>query len=175
MREFYLNTADINEWKKTVRVGDKIYLSGIVYTARDAAHKLILNAINNNEKLPFDIKNAVIYFAGPTPTPQGKAIGSCGPTTSSRMDSYSPTLYDMGLGCTIGKGPRNSDVIASIKNNKALYLCALGGAGALSARCITDCTIIAYDFLGCESIKKITLKNFPLFVGIDSNANSLFK
>lgn len=175
MREFYLNTADINDWKETVCVGDKIYLSGIVYSARDAAHKLIFEAINNNRALPFDINNAVIYFAGPTPTPQGKTIGSCGPTTSSRMDSYSPTLYDMGLSCTIGKGPRNDDVVNSIKKNKALYLCAIGGTGALSARCITDCEIIAYDFLGCESVKKITFNNFPLFVGIDSHANSLFK
>ncbi len=174
MREFYLNTADIGLWKQMVRCGDKIYLSGTVYTARDAAHKLIFEAVKSNTPLPFEIKNAVIYFAGPTPTPQGKAIGSCGPTTSSRMDCYSPALYDMGLACTVGKGPRNAEVCEAIKRNKSLYLCAIGGAGALASRCITECEVVAFDFLGCESVKRLTFDNFPLIVGIDSNAESVF-
>ncbi len=174
MKEFYLNTDNISDWKETVCKGNKIYLSGTVFTARDAAHKLIVEAIKNGVDLPFNIKNAVIYFAGPTPTPKNKAIGSCGPTTSSRMDSYSPVLYDLGLACTIGKGPRNQEVVNSIIKNKSLYLCAIGGAGALSSRCITSCEVIAYDNLGCESVKKLTFDNFPLIVGIDTKGESLF-
>ncbi len=174
MKEFFLNTENIQDWKESVCAGDKIFLSGTVYTARDAAHKRIVELINNNQPLPLNLKNSVIYYAGPTPTPPGYAIGSCGPTTSSRMDDYAHILYDMGVCCTIGKGPRGENITDSIVKNKGLYLCAIGGAGALAAQSIKKCDVIAFDDLGCESIKKLQLVDFPLFVGIDSLGNSIF-
>ena len=155
-------------------VGDRVFLSGEVFTARDAAHKRIFELIKNGKALPFEIKNSVIYYAGPTPTPKNLAIGSCGPTTSARMDKYTPLLLDMGLTATIGKGERSEEVIKSIVKNKSVYLCALGGAGALAAKHITACEVIAFEDLGCESIKKLTFNNFPLIVGIDSSGNSIF-
>ena len=174
MRELYLNTNDIADWKSRVSCGDKIFLSGTVYTARDAAHKRIFDLINVGKELPFSITDSVIYYAGPTPTPKNLAIGSCGPTTSSRMDSFAPTLYDLGMAATIGKGPRNAEVIKSIIKNKGIYFCALGGAGALAAESIVNCEVIAFDDLGCESVKKLEFKDFPLFVGIDTFGNTIF-
>lgn len=174
MKEFYLNTKDIADWKDSVKVGDKIYLSGTVYTARDAAHKRIIELLDNNQKLPFELKNSIIYYCGPTPTPDNFAIGSCGPTTSCRMDSFAPTLYNLGVSATIGKGKRSNEVCESIARNNALYLCAIGGAGALYANSVTDCKVIAFDDLGCESIKKLELNNFPLIVGIDASGDNLF-
>lgn len=174
MKEFYLNTNDIADWKDSVKVGDKIYLSGTVYTARDAAHKRIIELLDNNQKLPFELKNSIIYYCGPTPTPDNFAIGSCGPTTSCRMDSFAPTLYNLGVSATIGKGERSNEVCESIARNNALYLCAIGGAGALYANSVTDCKVIAFDDLGCESIKKLELNNFPLIVGIDASGDNLF-
>lgn len=174
MREFNLNTKNIAEWKTEVSCGDKIYLSGTVYTARDAAHKRIFEIIKDGGTLPFQIKNSVIYYAGPTPAPEGLPIGSCGPTTSSRMDTFAPTLYDMGMACTVGKGPRSAEVTASIIENRGLYLCAIGGAGALAAQSVTECEVVAFGDLGCESVKKLTFDRFPLFVAIDSFGNSLF-
>ena len=135
----------------------------------------MLLLINSNSPLPFDLKEATIYYAGPTPTPKGLAIGSCGPTTSSRMDPYSPTLFDLGVRCVIGKGKRNETVCNSIVKNKALYLCAIGGAGALASSAISSCKIIAFDELGCESIKELVFNNFPLICGIDSLGGNLFK
>ena len=155
-------------------VGDRVYLSGIVYTARDAAHKKMIEQINNDIATPFDIKGAVIYYAGPTPTPDNQPIGSCGPTTSSRMDKYAPKLLDMGLLGMIGKGPRSKEVCEAIVRNQAIYFCAIGGAGALAAKSIVDAQVIAFNELGCESIKKLTLKDFPLIVAIDSNGGNLF-
>ena len=175
MNEFILNTADLKDKISNLSCGDKIYLSGTVYTARDAAHKKIFELISSGNKLPFEISGATIYYAGPTPTPKNMAIGSCGPTTSSRMDPYTPDLYDMGLLCTIGKGERSSEVIDAIIRNCGVYLCAIGGAGALAAECITKCEVIAFEELGCESVKKIEFNNFPLIVAIDSKGNSLFK
>lgn len=174
MKEYYLNVNELKNYSERIVSGDKIYLSGTVYTARDAAHKRIFEMLEKGEKLPFEIKNSVIYFAGPTPTPDGFAIGSCGPTTSSRMDPYTPKLHDLGLLATIGKGERNAEVIDSIKRNSALYLCAIGGAGALAALNITKCDVIAFDDLGCESVKKLEFKDFPLIVGVDSCGNSIF-
>jgi len=175
MKEYTINTNQLKELSPKLCVGDKINLSGTVYTARDAAHKRIFELIEQGKELPFEIENAVIYFAGPTPTPDNMAIGSCGPTTSCRMDSFTPKLHDMGLVATIGKGERNNDVIDSIKRNKAVYLCAIGGAGALAALSITECEVIAFEDLGCESIKKLTFNNFPLIVGIDCNGGNIFK
>ena len=155
-------------------MGDRVYLSGIVYTARDAAHKKMIEQINNDIATPFDMNGAIIYYAGPTPTPDNLVIGSCGPTTSSRMDKYAPRLLDMGLLGMIGKGPRAKDVCEAIVRNQAIYFCAIGGAGALAAKSIVEAQVIAFDELGCESIKKLSLKDFPLIVAIDSNGGNLF-
>jgi len=174
MKEYYINTSKLKDYCAKLETGDKIYLSGTVYTARDAAHKRIFEYLDNGKELPFEINGAVIYYAGPTPTPKNLAIGSCGPTTSCRMDSYTPRLLDMGLCATIGKGERSSEVIEAIKRNSSVYLCAIGGAGALASLSITKCEVIAFDDLGCESIKKLEFNNFPLIVGIDSRGNSIF-
>ncbi|MCR4595106.1 MAG: FumA C-terminus/TtdB family hydratase beta subunit [Clostridiales bacterium] len=175
MSEYKLNSADLKDYTEKLKAGDRILLSGIVYTARDAAHKRIKALIDNKEKLPFEIEGACIYYAGPTPTPEGLAIGSCGPTTSGRMDPYAPELLDLGLICMIGKGPRNQEVTDAIIRNKAVYFCAIGGAGAIASKCITDCQVIAFDDLGCESIKKLSFSDFPLVVGIDCNGGNLFE
>ena len=174
MKEWFLNTAELGAKIKEISAGDRVFLSGTVYTARDAAHKRIVNLIKNNEPLPFKLDGAAIYYAGPTPTPKGLAIGSCGPTTSSRMDPYTPTLLDLGLKCIIGKGERNKEVVNSLVQNEAIYLCAVGGAGALAAEHITFCEEIAFFDLGCESVKKLTFNDFPLICGIDSKGKNLF-
>ena len=174
MNTYSLNTCELKEKIPQINAGDKVLLSGTVYTARDAAHKRMIELINDGKPLPFDIKDASIYYAGPTPTPRGLPIGSCGPTTSSRMDVFAPTLLDLGLKCMIGKGERNKEVCNSIIKNQAIYLCAIGGAGALASECITQCEVIAFDDLGCESIKKLEFKNFPLIVAIDCHGGNLF-
>ncbi|MFT3952161.1 MAG: FumA C-terminus/TtdB family hydratase beta subunit [Oscillospiraceae bacterium] len=171
---YELNTADLREAAKTLRCGDKIFLSGTVYTARDAAHKKINALLDAGEALPFPLAGAVIYYAGPTPAPDGKPIGSCGPTTSGRMDVYSPRLLDLGLAAMIGKGERSDAVRNAIIRNRALYLCAVGGAGALAARCIKECTVIAFAELGCESVKRLTLARFPLVVANDAAGGDIF-
>lgn len=175
MAEKIANTKDLKEVSSTLSVGDRVLLSGTVYTARDAAHKRIKTLIDKGEKLPFEIDGAVIYYCGPTPAPKGMAIGSCGPTTSGRMDPYSPQLLDMGLCAMVGKGERSQEVCDAIKANKAVYLCAVGGAGALASKCINKCEVIAFEDLGCESVKRLEFENFPLIVAIDSQGNTLFK
>ncbi|MFY9198882.1 MAG: FumA C-terminus/TtdB family hydratase beta subunit [Acutalibacteraceae bacterium] len=175
MAEKIVNTKDLKEVSSTLSVGDRVLLSGTVYTARDAAHKRIKTLIDKGEKLPFEIDGAVIYYCGPTPAPKGMAIGSCGPTTSGRMDPYSPQLLDMGLCAMVGKGERSQEVCDAIKANKAVYLCAVGGAGALASKCINKCEVIAFEDLGCESVKRLEFENFPLIVAIDSQGNTLFK
>lgn len=172
--EYSINTAELNDFIPKLVKGDRIYLSGTVFTARDAAHKKIVKQLDNNISAPFDINDAVIYYAGPTPTPENLAIGSCGPTTSSRMDKYAPLLLDLGLKAMIGKGPRSIEVCEAIKRNSAIYLCAVGGAGALASKSIVDSQVIAFDELGCESIKKLIFKDFPLIVAIDSMGGNLF-
>ncbi len=174
MNEYYINASELKSYCERLRVGDKVYLSGTVFTSRDAAHKRIFEYIQNGTTLPYKIENAVIYYAGPTPTPEGLAIGSCGPTTSSRMDTYAPQLYDMGLTATIGKGERNQTVIDAIIRNKAVYLCAIGGAGALAAQSIVSSRVIAFDDLGCESVKQLEFRDFPLIVGIDCESGNIF-
>ena len=173
--EHKINTADLKVCAENIRAGDRVLLSGTVYTARDAAHKRIFELSEKGEPLPFEISGASIYYAGPTPTPKHLAIGSCGPTTSSRMDPYAPTLLDMGLSCMIGKGERNQAVCDAIVRNGAVYLCAIGGAGALASQCITSCEVIAFDDLGCESVKKLQFENFPLIAAIDCCGGNLFK
>lgn len=169
-----INTAELKLAAPELRAGDEILLSGTVYTARDAAHKRIFALLDSNGELPFDISGSVIYYAGPTPAPDNMPIGSCGPTTSGRMDCYAPRLYDMGMLATIGKGDRSTDVHSAIIRNRALYLCAIGGAGALCARSITSAEVIAFPELGCESVKRLTVKDFPLFVGIDAFGSCIF-
>lgn len=174
MQVLQISTDQIKQAAKTLKAGDKISLSGTVYTARDAAHKRFCRMLDEGKELPFDLKGAIIYYAGPTPAPQHLPIGSCGPTTAGRMDVYTPRLLDLGLGGMIGKGKRSAEVVDAIIRNGSIYLCALGGAGALAARCVKSLEVIAFDDLGCESVKKLQIENFPLIVGIDSTGQSLF-
>ena len=160
---------------KNLKAGDTVKLSGYIYTARDAAHKRLVNLIDNDNELPFDIMNQIIYYVGPTPAKPGEIIGSCGPTTSYRMDSYTPKLLEKGLKCMIGKGVRNRDVIESMKRHGAVYFGAIGGAGALISKSIVKSEIIAYDDLGAEAVHKLTVKNFPVIVIIDSKGNNLYE
>ena len=169
-----MNTMDLKEQAGTLKIGDKILLSGWMYTARDAAHKRIDALLNDGGELPFEIKNAVIYYAGPTPAPEGKPIGSCGPTTSGRMDKFASRLLDLGLGAMVGKGERSLAVRDAVERNKALYLCAIGGAGALAANCIKSCEVIAFNDLGCESVKKLYVEDFPLVVANDTFGGDIF-
>ncbi len=174
MSEYILNTENINEWVSILNAGDRVLLTGTVYTARDAAHKKIKALWDNGEPLPFEIKNSVVYFAGPTPEKEGLAIGSIGPTTSSRMDSFSPLMVSLGQKAMIGKGGRSDAVVETMKNYGAVYFAAVGGAGALYSRCVKKCEVIAFSELGCESVKKLTVEDFPLIVAIDSKGNSLY-
>lgn len=174
MAEYRLNTNEIKEFAEKLCAGDTVLLSGTIYTSRDAAHKRIKELIDKSEKLPYDLNGAAIYYAGPTPTPEGLAIGSCGPTTSSRMDKFAPEFLDSGLAAMIGKGPRSREVVEAIIRNGAVYFCAVGGAGAVASKCITSCEVIAFEDLGCESVKRLMFKDFPLIVGIDCHGNSLF-
>ena len=149
-------------------------LSGKVYTARDAAHLRMIKMIDNGEKLPLDINGAIIYYAGPTPAPEGAVCGSVGPTTSGRMDAFAPKLMDIGLGATIGKGQRNKEVCDAIVRNKAPYFIAIGGAGALYAKHVVTCEVIAFDELGCEAIRKMTFDKFPVYTAIDCFGGNIF-
>lgn len=170
-----LNTNELKEKTKTLRAGDKVLLSGTVYTSRDAAHKRIKALLASGSELPYALDGAAIYYAGPTGAKDGMVIGSCGPTTSSRMDVYSPELLDKGLSAMIGKGERSEAVCDAIKRNGAVYFCAIGGAGALACKCITECEVIAFEDLGCESVKRLTFREFPLIVAIDSVGGNIFQ
>ncbi len=158
-----------------LRAGDRVLLSGAIYTARDAAHKRLFGLLDRGEALPFDLKGAAIYYAGPTPGQQGMVVGACGPTTAGRMDAFAPRLLDLGLGAMIGKGERSQAVVDAIVRNGACYFAAVGGAGALIARCIETAQVIAFDDLGCESVKRMTVRDLPLIVAIDSQGNDLYK
>lgn len=175
MAKYSINISELADYADVLRAGDEVLLSGTAYTARDAAHKRIFSLLDSNEKLPFELRGACIYFAGPTPTPTGAVIGSCGPTTSGRMDCYSPRLLDLGLAAMIGKGDRSDEVYDALKRNGAIYFCAVGGAGALYSKHIVSCREIAFKDLGCESVKELVLSNFPVFVGIDARSDSLFR
>ena len=172
--EYILNTNELRSFAPELRAGDRVVLSGTVYTSRDAAHKRIAESISKGDKLPYDLQDAVIYYAGPTPAPEGLAVGACGPTTSSRMDVFAPGFLDKGVVAMVGKGERSSAVCDAIVRNKAVYLCAIGGAGALASKCITSCEVIAYEDLGCESVKKLTFRDFPLTVAIDCSGGNIF-
>ncbi len=174
MAEYNINLSEIREHIPYLKAGDAVKLTGTVYTSRDAAHKKIFSILDEGGELPYDLKDACIYFAGPTPTPPGLPIGSCGPTTSGRMDVYSPRLLDLGLAAMIGKGGRSKEVTDAIVRNGAIYFCAIGGAGALYARSVVSCEEIAFKELGCESVKKLEIKDFPVYVGIDCRGNSIY-
>lgn len=171
----HLTTPLTKEKCKNLKVGDQILLSGTIYTARDAAHKRLYEMLDKNEQLPLPLKDTVIYYVGPTPAPVGKVYGSAGPTTSSRMDAYAPRLYDLGVKATIGKGKRNEEVRKAIQRNDALYLIAIGGAGALLGKCVKKVEMVAFEDLGCEAITCLEVENLPLTVGIDSEGNDVYK
>ena len=166
-----LSEEDIN----TLKAGDYVYLSGIIYTARDAAHKRMYEILQKGGELPVDWKDQVIYYMGPSPAREGRPIGSAGPTTASRMDKYAPQLLDLGLGAMVGKGKRSQAVIDAIVRNGSVYFAAVGGAGALLSKCITSAEVVAYDDLGTEAIRKLTVENFPAIVVIDSEGNNLYE
>lgn len=159
----------------SLQAGDYVYLSGTIYTARDAAHKRMYDTLKENGQLPIDMKDNVIYYMGPSPAREGRAIGSAGPTTASRMDKYAPTLLDLGQRGMIGKGKRSKEVKDAIIRNKAVYFAAVGGAGALLSRSIVSSEVIAYDDLGTEAIRKLEVENFPVIVVIDSEGNDLYE
>ncbi|WP_317311870.1 Fe-S-containing hydro-lyase [Clostridium thermobutyricum] len=170
-----ISTPLTDEKVKDLKAGDSILLSGVIYTARDAAHKRLVELLDEGKELPIDIKDSIIYFVGPSPTKPGYEIGSAGPTTSYRMDAYSPRLLDLGLKGMIGKGKRNKGVIDSMIKNTAVYFGAIGGAAALIARSITKCDIVAYEDLGAEAIRRLEIKDMPLTVVIDSEGNNLYE
>ena len=174
MSTYKLTVSQLPQYAEKLIVGDKVLLSGEIFTARDAAHKRFFSLIEENNPLPVEIKNSVVYYAGPTPAPEGRTIGSCGPTTSGRMDRFAPKLLDMGLIAMIGKGERSKEVRDAVVRNKAVYFCAIGGAGALAADCIKSCDVIAFDDLGCESVKKLTICDFPLVVANDCHGGDIF-
>ncbi len=166
--------ACVQELRK-LKAGDSVLLSGTVYTARDAAHKRICECLDRGEKPPFDLNGSAVYYVGPTPEHDGCCIGSAGPTTSGRMDDYSPRLLDAGLKIMIGKGNRSNDVVRSMVQNGAVYLAAIGGAGALMAASIEEAELVCWEDLGCEAVRRLKVKDMPLTVAIDSEGNDLYK
>lgn len=174
MATYHIRVEELASYTPKLNVNDKVCLSGTVYTARDAAHKRFAALLDEGKELPFPLKGAVIYYAGPTPTPEGLPIGSCGPTTSGRMDVFAPRLLDLGLIAMVGKGERSEEVKQAVCRNQAVYFCAIGGAGALACQCITDCQVIAFEDLGCESVKRLTFKEFPLVVANDCHGGDIF-
>lgn len=175
MNIFDITTDNLRRTIPKMRTGDRVLLTGTVYTSRDAAHKELFSLLDEGKELPFSLRDAVIYYAGPTPGHDGCAVGSCGPTTSSRMDGFAPRMYKLGLAATIGKGERNPEVVNAIVESGGVYLCAVGGAGALISKHITESTEIAFPHLGCESVKRLTVEKLPLTVGIDCYGGNIFK
>lgn len=171
----YITAPFDKETTQTLQAGDYVYISGVIYTARDAAHKRMAETLEREETLPLDMKDNLIYYMGPSPAREGRPIGSAGPTTSSRMDKYAPALLDLGLGGMIGKGKRSPEVTDAIVRNGAVYFAAVGGAGALLSKSILESEVIAYDDLGTEAIRKLTVKDFPVIVVIDSKGNNLYE
>lgn len=171
----YINTPLDNKTAKTLKAGDYVYITGTIYTARDAAHKRMDETLNRNESLPIDVNGNIIYYMGPSPAREGRPIGSAGPTTATRMDKYAPRLLDMGLIGMIGKGKRQKPVVDAIIRNGAVYFAAVGGAGALLAQRIIKSEVVAYDDLGTEAIRKLEVKDFPVIVVIDSDGNNLYE
>jgi hydro-lyases, Fe-S type, tartrate/fumarate subfamily, beta region len=175
MENKHINAPFVAEEIEKLKSGDYVYVTGTIYSARDAAHKRMIETLERGEELPLELKGNVIYYMGPSPAREGQAIGSAGPTTASRMDKYTPTLLDLGLKGMIGKGKRSGEVKEAIVRNKAIYLAAVGGAGALLSKCITKSEIIAYEDLGAEAIRKMEVKDFPAVVVIDVKGNDLYE
>lgn len=173
--EKHISTPLTEETAASLRAGDYVYLSGTVYTARDAAHKRMAEALAAGQPLPFDIKNNIIYYMGPSPAREGRPIGSAGPTTASRMDRYAPDLLDLGLKGMIGKGKRSPEVREAVVRNGAVYFAAVGGAGAILSQRIISAEVIAYDDLGTEAIRRLEVENFPVIVVMDSKGNNLYE
>ena len=173
--EYHLQVPFSKNDIKTLKAGDYVYLTGTIYTARDAAHKRMEETLNEGRELPFQIKDNVIYYMGPSPAREGRPIGSAGPTTSSRMDRYTPRLLDLGMGGMMGKGKRSPEVVEAIVRNHSIYFAAIGGAGALFSKKIIESKVIAYDDLGAEAIRELKIKDFPVIVVIDSQGNNLYE
>ena len=170
-----IHTPLTQEKVKTLKAGDSCLISGVIYTARDAAHKRLCELIKDGKQLPLELKDSIIYFVGPTPAKDGQAIGSAGPTTSYRMDAYSPIMISKGQTGMIGKGKRGVEVIDAMKRHGAIYFGAIGGCGALLSKCIKKAEVIAYDDLGAEAIRRLEVENFPVIVIIDSEGNNLYE
>jgi fumarate hydratase subunit beta len=173
--EKHIQTPITEKITADLRSGDYVYITGTMYVARDAAHKRMIEALDRGEELPIDIKDATIYYMGPSPAREGRPIGSAGPTTATRMDKYAPTLLDLGQKAMIGKGKRSQAVIEAIIRNKAVYFAAVGGAGALLSKCIKESEVICYDDLGAEALRKLYVEDFPVIVVIDSKGNNLYE
>ena len=173
--DHYINAPLDEKTARKLRAGDYVYITGTIYTARDAAHNRMYEALEEGKNLPIQMKDTLIYYMGPSPAREGRPIGSAGPTTASRMDKYTPVLLDMGLKGMIGKGKRLSSVKEAIMRNGAVYFAAVGGAGAILSKCIEDSEIVAYEDLGTEAIRKLTVKNFPVIVVMDSIGNDLYE
>lgn len=174
MATYYLQTPLRDLDTEQLKAGDVVFLNGEIFTARDAAHKRMMETLEKGEALPFEAQGAVIYYVGPTPAPPGRPIGSAGPTTSGRMDTYTPRMHSLGVKASIGKGKRSQDVIDALKRHKAVYFGATGGAGALLSQCITAAEVVAYEELGPEAIRRLTVKEFPLLVINDCHGGELY-
>ena len=175
MANVHITTPLTRDKVKDLKAGDSCLISGVIYTARDAAHKRLCELVAAGKELPMDVKDSIIYFVGPTPAKPGQAIGSAGPTTSYRMDAYSPILIEQGLTGMIGKGKRGPEVIDAMKKHGAVYFGAIGGCGALLSECIKEAEIVAYEDLGAEAIRRLVVKDFPVVVIIDSEGNNLYE
>ena len=175
MANIKLNTPLTREAARELKAGDSCLISGVIYTARDAAHKRLCELVAAGKELPFEVKDSIIYFVGPTPAKPGQAIGSAGPTTSYRMDAYSPMLIEQGLTGMIGKGKRGAEVVDAMKQHGAVYFGAIGGCGALLSKCIKKAEVVAYEDLGAEAIRRLEVEDFPAIVIIDSQGNNLYE
>lgn len=171
----HINVPMTKEEAASLKAGDYVYLTGNIYTARDAAHKRMDEALDRGEALPFDIEGSIIYYMGPSPAREGRPIGSAGPTTASRMDKYTPRLLDLGMGAMIGKGKRSRDVSDAIVRNGAVYFAAVGGAGAILSKCILSSEIVAYEDLGTEAVRRLAIQDFPVVVVMDAHGNNLYE
>lgn len=171
----HITTPITEEITKDLHSGDYVYINGTIYVARDAAHKRLMEVLDKGEELPFPIKDATIYYMGPSPAREGRPIGSAGPTTASRMDKYAPRLLDLGQKAMIGKGKRTQEVIDAVVRNKAVYFAAVGGAGALLSKCIKKSELVCYGDLGAEAILKLEVEDFPVIVVVDSEGNNLYE
>lgn len=173
--EKHITTPLTAEKTRELCAGDNVLISGVIYTGRDAAHKRLVELINEGKELPVDLKDQIIYYVGPAPAKPGQAIGSAGPTTSYRMDAYAPALLDLGLKGMIGKGKRSAEVVQSMIENEAVYFGAIGGAGALLSKCIKKADVVCYEDLGAEAIRRLEVENLPAVVIIDSKGNNLYE